>query len=146
MRQHFILATHIREAVKLIERLTPRLDIYIGVLLRTRRDGHRDACAPSQVVFVEIDHPNAIAQLDRFPHQPSMIVASGSPGHAHCYWQLTKPIGNEQLEQANRRLAHHLAGDLACIDANRILRPAGSLNHKHQPPAAVTLLTYKPAQ
>jgi CHC2 zinc finger len=33
-----------------------------------------------------------------------------------------------------------LGGDLASVDAARILRPAGTLSHKHHPPAPVELL------
>jgi RepB DNA-primase from phage plasmid/CHC2 zinc finger len=146
MRQHFISARRLDVAAALIERLAPRLDVYIGVLLRTRHAGSRDACAPSHLLFVEIDHADALARLDRFAHKPSMTLASGSPGHVHCYWQLTQPIDIERLEQANRRLAHHFDGDRASIDASRILRPASSRNHKHRPPAAVRLLDYEPAR
>jgi hypothetical protein len=49
------------------------------------------------------------------------------------------------LERANRRLPHHLGGDLASVDAARILRPPESLNHKHSPPAAVELLAFDQA-
>jgi len=52
-----------------------------------------------------------------------MVIASGTPGHVHAYWQLAAPIGVLELEQANRRLAHHLHGDLSSVDAARILRP-----------------------
>ena len=146
MRQRFIPASQIDRAAQLIARLAPRVDVYTGVLLRTRRAGDHDACAASHLAFVEIDRLDALAQLARLPHKPSMVVASGSPGHAHCYWQLTAPVALDQLEQANRRLAQQLAGDLACVDATRILRPAGTLNHKHQPPALVTVLDYEPAR
>ncbi|MHB1835366.1 MAG: CHC2 zinc finger domain-containing protein [Solirubrobacteraceae bacterium] len=45
-----------------------------------------------------------------------------------------------ELEHANRRLAQALGGDLACVDAARILRPPASWNHKHSPPASVAVL------
>jgi len=69
-----------------------------------------------------------------------MIVSSGSSGHAHAYWALRTRVQAVELEQANRALSSHLGGDLASIDAARILRPAGSLSHKHRPPAPVELL------
>jgi hypothetical protein len=53
-------------------------------------------------------------------------------------------IGLDAVESANRRLAHLLGGDPACTDAARILRPAGTLNYKHAPPAAVELVGYAP--
>lgn len=69
-----------------------------------------------------------------------MIVSSGTSGHAHAYWTLRTRVGVVELELANRRLATHLGGDLASVDAARILRPAGTLSHKHRPPAPVELL------
>ena len=38
-----------------------------------------------------------------------------------------------ELEQANRTIASHLGGDPASVDAARILRPAGTVSHKHRP-------------
>jgi hypothetical protein len=37
-------------------------------------------------------------------------------------------------------VASHLGGDLASVDAARILRPAGTLSHKHRPPSPVELM------
>ncbi len=74
-----------------------------------------------------------------------MIVSSGTAGHAHAYWTLRTRVGAVELEQANRTLASHLGGDLASVDAARILRPAGTLSHKHRPPAPVELLHLDPA-
>jgi hypothetical protein len=37
--------------------------------------------------------------------------------------RLATSIGVDELERANRRLAHALGADLACVDAARILRP-----------------------
>ena len=64
-----------------------------------------------------------------------MIISSGSAGHAHAYFTLSAPVTVPELERANRRLAHALGGDLASVDAARILRPPSSWNHKHSPPA-----------
>ena len=69
-----------------------------------------------------------------------MLVASGSPGHLHAYWQLKRQIGVADLERANRRLAYCLGGDLASVDAARILRPPATWNHKHEPPAPVRMV------
>jgi CHC2 zinc finger len=51
-----------------------------------------------------------------------------------------------QLEQANRRLAYALGGDLASVDAARILRPPSSWNHKCEPPAPVELIALDPVR
>ena len=53
---------------------------------------------------------------------------------------MREPVALEVVERVNRRLALTLGADLRCSDAARILRPAGSVNRKHSPPAAVRLL------
>jgi hypothetical protein len=145
MRQTFTPATRPQLAVQAVTRLAAHTDVYIGVLLRHRRGGGRDACERSHLVFVEIDRPDGTQRLSGYHCPPTMIVASGgSPGHAHAYWQLYEPIGLDELEAANRRLAHHLGADLASVDAARILRPPTSRNWKNTPPTPVELLELEP--
>ena len=123
MGRLFIAAHSAPGASRLIRRLAARTDVYVGVCLRTRRAGGRDAIDRSHLAFVEIDTPDALDRLRAFQHPPSMIVSSGSAGHAHAYFTLSAPVTVPELERANRRLAHALGGDLASVDAARILRP-----------------------
>jgi hypothetical protein len=140
MGRLFIAAHSAPGAARLIQRLASRTDVYVGVCLRSRRAGGREAIDRSHLAFVEIDAPDALDRLRDFPHPPSMIVSSGTPGHAHAYFALSAPITVPELERANRRLAHALGGDLASVDAARILRPPSSWNHKHSPPTPIELI------
>jgi hypothetical protein len=144
MHRRFVPTRRVDEAARTIRALAPRTDVYCGVLPRVRRAGGRDAVIHSHLVFIEIDQPDALARLDRFGRRPTMIVTSGSPGHAHAYWRLRTPVDPDGLERANRILAYHLGGDPASVDAARILRPPASWNHKHAPPARVELLELDP--
>jgi RepB DNA-primase from phage plasmid len=144
MYMRFVRARQLDTAIDLIASVAKRTDTYVGVLLRARRSGSRHAVSSSHLVFIEIDSPDARERVERFRHQPTLTVASGTPGHLHAYWRLHNPVTVDALEAANRRIAHHLGGDLACVDAARILRPAGTLNYKHTPPAAVELLSLQP--
>lgn len=146
MGRAFIGAERPAAAGRLIERLAARTDVYVGAALRSRRAGGREAIERSHLCFIEIDRPGAGRGLARFAHPPTILIASGSPGHVHAYWLLRAPVSVLELERANRRLAHHLGGDLASVDAARILRPPGSLNHKHAPPAHVELLELDPGR
>jgi len=141
MGRTFIPARSPGQAAGLIARLAPRTDVYTGVALRHRRAGDRHAIAASHLLFVEIDSREGQDRLVAFSNPPTMLIASGSEGHAHAYWQLRTPIGVDELEQANRRLAHHLGADLASVDAARILRPPQTKNHKHTPPTPVRLIS-----
>jgi hypothetical protein len=140
MGRVFLAAHSAGGAARFIRRLGSRTDVYVGVALRGRRSGTREAIDRAHLAFVEIDSPTALQALDSFEHPPTMIVASGTPGHLHAYWRLRHSVGVDELERTNRRLARRLGGDLASVDAARILRPPRSLNHKHEPPATVRLL------
>ena len=90
------------------------------------------------MVWVDCDQNNSHQQLQAFSPRPALAVASGSGG-THAYWPLDRPVGPDRLEHANRRLAHAPEGDRQSVDAARMLRPLGTLNHKHSPPQAVEL-------
>ncbi|MFZ1996730.1 MAG: CHC2 zinc finger domain-containing protein [Solirubrobacteraceae bacterium] len=140
MRRRFISVQRPHAAARAIRSLSSRTDVYCGVVLRAYRAGGRDAVSRSHLAFVEIDAPDALDRLHRFARAPTMIVSSGTSGHAHAYWTLRTRVGVAELEQVNRTLASHLGADLASTDAARILRPAGTLSYKHRPPARVDLL------
>jgi hypothetical protein len=146
MGRLFIAAHSAPGAARLIRRLAVRTDVYVGVCLRSRRAGGRDAIDRAHLAFVEIDAPDALERLQAFRAPPTAIVSSGSAGHAHAYFALSAPVTVLELERANRRLAHALGGDLASVDAARILRPPSSRNHKHPPPAPVKLVEFDPVR
>ncbi|MHB8657722.1 MAG: CHC2 zinc finger domain-containing protein [Solirubrobacteraceae bacterium] len=146
MGRVFIAAHSAPGAGRFISRLALRTDVYVGVGLRTRAAGGRNAVDRAHLAFVEIDRPDALARLDDFEHPPTMIITSGTPGHAHAYWTLTPAVAVSELEHANRCLAHHLGADLASSDPARILRPPASWNHKHAPPAPVELVELAPTR
>ena len=77
MGRLFIAAHSAPGASRLIRRLAARTDVYVGVCLRTRRAGGRDAIDRSHLAFVEIDTPDALDRLRAFRHPPSMIVVLG---------------------------------------------------------------------
>jgi len=144
MRRITIPASQPQRAAHLITRLAPTRDVYIGAALRDSTEhGGANAIEISHLLWIETDDPGASARLRRFEPPPSLLVAS-SPGHLHAYWQLTQPVARDQLQAANRKLAHHLGGDPASIDLARLLRPCGSLNHKRTTPAPVRLLAHRP--
>jgi hypothetical protein len=140
MRRRFVAAEDLYDAARLITTLAAANDVYVGVALRDGSShGGRAAISGLQLAYIESD-ANTAERLVSFPHPPSMVVASGTPGHVQVYWLLEERCSPEEVESVNRRLALALAADPACADAARILRPPGTLNHKHDPPRPVTLL------
>jgi len=144
MRRRFFATVRLQGAARLIERLAPANDVYVGVALRDGQvSGGRAAITGSHLVWVESDDALTARRLRAFPHPPTMVIASGSPGHMQLYWLLDRCYPIDDVERANRRLAMALAGDLGCAEGARILRPPDTLNHKHDPPRAVTLLVLR---
>ena len=144
MRKQGIPALAVDRAAATIRGHARRADTYVGVLLREGRAGGKEYVSQSHLTWIEIDAPDSAQRLADAPQPPTMVVTSGTPGHLHVYWALDALIGLAAVESANRRLAHLLGGDPACTDAARVLRPAGTLNFKHTPPAEVELVGYAP--
>lgn len=144
MRRRFFSAGDLSGAARLISRLARTNDVYVGVALRDSDvHGGRAAISAAHLVWVESDDPRTAPRLGAFAHPPTMVVASGTPGHLQIYWLLDRSYPIEEVESANHRLAVALAGDTGCADGARILRPPETFNHKHDPPRPVTLLLYR---
>ena len=139
MGQSFIPADRPAELADRIRQLARARDTYVGVLLRDRESGRRQAVPDGHLVWAEVDARAAAELLGRAPAPPTLTVASGTPGHLHAYWRLGSPASREQIEAANRRLAHAVGGDVASVDMARILRPPETWNYKTHPPREVRL-------
>jgi hypothetical protein len=144
MHRRFLPAEETFRAAVLLASLAARCDVYVGAALRdSDRYGGRTSISSSHVVWLESDHALTAERLRGFASQPSILIASGTPGHVQAYWKLDRPHPSSAVEAINRRLAYALAGDSGCADIARILRPPGTLNHKHAPPRPVTLLALR---
>jgi hypothetical protein len=105
---------------------------------RHPRGGRKGEVLPGAVAWVDIDAAADLERLRAFPHRPHLVVYSGSGG-AHAYWRLARVLEPDQVERANRKLAHALGGCMSCAAFATILRLPGSDNHKHRPPRPATL-------
>jgi hypothetical protein len=137
MGQLFERPTRLRGLATRAIALGRRTDVYVGCAPRTRRHGGRDAVARAFVLWADCDGEATVAALERFEPAPSLVVASGTASNCHAYWPLIEPLAGDEVECANRRLAHALGADRAPADAARILRVPGTLSHKHHPPTPV---------
>jgi len=100
---------------------------------REARSGKAGGVLDARCCWVDIDHPEGLQRLRAFTPRPHLVVYSGSGG-AHAYWHLASALNGEALEATNRTLAHHLGGDMSCFDRARIMRVAGTHNHKADRP------------
>ena len=137
MGQVFDRPTRLRGLATRAVALGRRTDVYVGCALRTRRHGGRDAVKRAFVLWADCDGEHAVAALADFEPAPSIVIASGTSSNCHAYWPLTEALAAEEIERANRCLAHALGADPASADAARILRVPSTLSHKHAPPTPV---------
>lgn len=137
MGQTFHAADRTAALLELVEGLGCSTDVYVGCAPRHHRHGGADAIEHVNVLWCDADGEKAAAAVVAFAPPPSMVVLSGSGPNLHAYWQLSAPLPAEHARRANRRLAGALGADPRSTDPARILRPPGTLNHKHVPPVPV---------
>jgi hypothetical protein len=144
MHRRFVSALRIGETARLITRMASWTDVYVGVALREWGAGSgKRAIDGSRLLFVDCDDSGITERLTELAPTPTMVVASGTPGHTQMYWLLNRPLVAGYVESANRRLALALGGDVACVDIARILRPPRTFNYKTGRRHAVKLIGFQ---
>lgn len=117
---------------------TPTHDVYIApALFKTDENAQKDNVKGTQVFWVEFDGtlPND-ASLEGLP-SPSVRIQSSKTGHEHWYWKLDEFIvDTKSIEQVNRGLTYKLGADTSGWDADQVLRPPKTINHKHGRPVS----------
>jgi hypothetical protein len=84
----------------------------------------------TNVLWAEFDGNTPSSLPDEIP-PPTLRLQSSNPGHEHWYWKLNEALTSvEAIEAANRALTYALSADTSGWDANQVLRPPGTLNHK----------------
>jgi len=114
-------------------------NLFFGAASRDGVNGTKDNIINIPAVWTDLDFkdtPRTAARenLKKFPFKPSITILSG--GGVHLYWLLKEPAEQSdisQVEDANRRIAIALDGDLNACDASRVLRIPDTLNHKYKP-------------
>lgn len=111
-------------------------EVYYSPALFTERSAKKENVKGSRTFWVELDgkQPESIESIP----EPTIRVQSSTEDHSHWYWQSSELIDVENLERVNRALTHILGADASGFDANQILRPPSTFNHKRKKP--VTLL------
>jgi hypothetical protein len=135
--QEFVPVREQAVAVEQVLALRDHHQVYVGAAPRVRRDGRAAAVERVWCLWADCDGREALGRLCDFRPLPAIVVRSGSEDSAHAYWPLREPLPPLWAQRANRRLALTLGADRASTDAPRILRPIGTLNHKHDPPRLV---------
>ncbi len=133
----FVPVRELRQAAQRCAELAARVNVFVGAAPRVREDGTAAAVERCWTLWADCDGRDALPRLRDFRPAPSIVIRSGSDDSAHAYWPLPPPLPPDFAQRANRRLAVVLGADVKATDPPRILRAAGTLNHKHDPPRPV---------
>jgi hypothetical protein len=136
MNQQWLGVRELNRAVAAIKNLRQVGDTFIGAAPRVRDGGTARDVERCWALWADLDDRGALDRLGEFKPAPSIVIETGSGG-GHAWWQLHEALSGAWVQRANRRLAKALGGDPAATDPARVLRPAGTLNYKHEPPRAV---------
>jgi len=113
-------------------------DVYYSPALFRQTDPHKEFVLGAWVLWVDFDG-NAPTEwpVDIAP-APTLIVQSSLDRNQHCYWAIDEFIDDiELLEDRNRALALALKADTSGWDADQILRPPHTVNHKRDMPVKI---------
>ena len=110
-------------------------EVYYGPALYSQPTGRKEDIKGTYVFWTEFDGQVPPAEaLGNLP-SPTLRVLSSEEGHEHFYWRLDYfEVDINAIERANRGLTYQLGGDTSAWDANQVLRPISTTNHKRQKP------------
>lgn len=115
-------------ALAFISKESSKVEVYYAPALFKSASSLKKEVSGANVVWCEFDG-NVPDSLNGIP-EPSIKVISSSDSHQHWYWTLSEFIYPIDLEKINKRLTYSLGADVSGWDANQILRPIGTINHK----------------
>lgn len=93
-------------------------------------------------VFIDCDgQKTTVVELLALPIVPDLIVES-SPRNFHAYW-LIKDCETTQFSAVMKALAAKLGSDPKVCDLPRVMRMAGTINHKYETPFLTTIIHHK---
>ena len=158
------------DAAKQIDAVTRTHNIWLGCATRTSRLGQQRGSAadcghiPGLWLDVDIAGPHHTRQdlppdtetaqqiLDRYPLQPTVVINSGNG--LQPWWLFKEPIRPADYPDLLDAWAYTWAQTFAdagygldnVFDLARVLRVAGTLNHKNTPPEPVTIHGLNPTR
>lgn len=108
----------------------PTLDVYVGALLHTERNGKEASAVPGLSLWAEVDGADLWDVARKVRQLGAKVVKSGTPNHRHVYVPLAALTDPATIKAYNHRLTLWLGADPGGWDAAQVLRLPGSVNHK----------------
>lgn len=110
-----------------------KANVFYSPALFSAANPEKDNVTGSWVLWVDFDGNAPVDWAAEFPNvpMPTMQIQSSIEGHEHCYWLLSEFLDDPVvLEERNRSLAYLMHADTSGWDADQILRPPFTHNHK----------------
>ena len=137
---------------KVVEANTSQ-DIYFGISTRVDGDGTKAGIRQIPALWVDLDSyklddkekEESQQRLRDFPLGRSFVVGSGKG--QYLIWLLKEPASREDIpkvENILKRLCSFFHGDMVAVDASRIFRIPGSINHKYPDEPVATVEEFHP--
>jgi hypothetical protein len=127
------------KAYKFIQQVRSSAEVYMAPALFTAPgDSHKEFVKGASVVWVEFDG-NVPTDLQGVP-DPTCRIRSSGEQNEHWYWKLDRVLAADELERINRALTYKFGADSSGWDANQVLRPPGTFNHKKKRETALLLM------
>lgn len=115
-----------------------------GIFFIVNYGGHqKEEIKRINAQFVECDNisfEEQLAQIEKFPFEPSIIVKTRRS--LHTYW-LVRNADLERYTLIQKKLVAHFDGDPRCVEVNRCMRLPGYM-HAKEDPVLVTCVKFNP--
>ena len=118
--EHLVIQTTINERAS--------YDVYFAPSLFREASSKKEALLGSFCFWLEFDGSMPV-DLGDVPN-PNIIVQTSTETHQHLYWCVDQLMEQDRIETVNQSLAYTLGADVSGWDANQVLRPPQTLNHK----------------
>lgn len=110
-------------------------EVYYSPALFDRKEAKKEYVKGARVFWIELDG-KAPDHVETIP-EPTLKVQSSTDDHTHWYWQTNELVEVDLIEKVNRALTHIFGSDSSGWDANQILRPPSTFNHKRKKPVFI---------
>ena len=128
------LIQHVRSA-------TGQREVYFAPALFTEPRALKENVKGSYVVWAEFDGRLPSAESLSDVPSPTMRIRSSGDENEHWYWRLNYfEVESDVIDRINKSLAYKLGADTSGWDANQVLRPPTTTNHKYESVRSVLTL------
>lgn len=119
-----------------------KFEVYYAPALFSSPSASKEQVRGASVFWCEFDGkvPESNLLADAGVPEPTLRIQSSDTGHEHWYWKLDRLVDTTGLERVNRAVTYMFGADTSGWDANQILRPPSTFNHKRARPVIATYL------